>query len=170
MAGDSVEDEEDFRGFAPGTHTMVVMDTGRKMAGYVMGWTEDGLYLSVTHKESAMVRTLAPEFYEEALKVMESHHAVVLRAEAVRMFGLKVLFKKLDNLKLMILEKLERDLLAEMDDGVKMRELAVPVKTWINSSGIAEVSSTEDTVVENGVSVMEQTIDKVFGSKDKEEE
>ena len=45
--------------FAVGSHVVIELMDERKIAGYIQGYTEDGLVLSATHKDAVLVRRVS---------------------------------------------------------------------------------------------------------------
>lgn len=167
MSESGSESEYDERGFVPGTHVLVEMVNERRLAGNVIGWTPDGgMYLSATHRESRMIRTVSDEFREEIRGTLDGMSTGKLRKVAVRsgMFWLVVLNRK--RLTDALVKQVEREVLEDAEDGVRLRELSVPVKMFVDGGSISTIESTEDALVESGVSMLEAALGNILNNPD----
>lgn len=145
--------------FDVGNHVVIELDDERKIAGYIVGLTEDGLLLKATHKECAMVRTLAPAVSADILRQLNEKPVRTLVVAMVLNGKIGSIGLGRDRMVEILAGIIERDLIARKDDGVQLRELANPVLTFVNFGFVKIMEDTEDRVLESEISVFKQTMD-----------
>lgn len=157
--------------FDIGNHVVVELEDDRKIAGFIVGVSEDGnLLLKATHKEMAMLRYINPDVSADMTRQLMEKPMWELRVAAVLN---RVALRNLTDRTVLVpaLQKVyEARLIAEREDGVQLRELSVPVLTFINSDFIRLMEDTDDKLTESDVAVFNQTMDisieKLFTEED----
>lgn len=147
--------------FDIGNHVVIEMDDDRKIAGYVVGMTEDGsgIMLKATHKEIAMLRYVNPEVSADIRRQLMDKPMMRLRLSAVLSGVPLAVFSKREELVDVLQDIYETGLIESRDDGVRLRELSMPVLTFINTGFIKIIEDTDDKLTEAEVSVFNQTFD-----------
>lgn len=158
--------------FDIGNHVVVELEDDRKIAGYIVGVNDDGsgLILKATHKETAMLRSINPDVSADIERQLMEKSMWSLRLTGV--LHRVPLLALLDRVTLVsaVQRAIEAHLIEEREDGVQLRELSVPVLTYINTGFVRLMEDTDDKLTESEVSVFNQTMDisieKLFTEED----
>lgn len=148
--------------FDVGNHVVIELDDERKLAGYIVGLTEDGLLLKATHKECAMVRTVSPVVSADIRRQLNEKPMRTLVVAMVLNGRIGSIGLGRDRMVEIMAGVIEADLIARKDDGVQLRELANPVLTFVNFGFVKLMEDTEDRMVETEISVFNQTMDSAI--------
>lgn len=160
------------QGFGAGMHVLVELENGRRIAGYILGWSEDGLYLNATHRESQVVLEVSDTFRADMTQALDALPVMKLRKYAVKSGAVFLALRGRTALTWGLIKIAEKEVvdMAGTPSGVSLRELSVPVMTWISSDSMSVIESTEDTMVESGVADLDSVLNQVLGeAKNKEE-
>lgn len=158
--------------FDIGNHVVVELEDDRKIAGYIVGVSDDGsgLILKATHKETAMIRSINPDVSADIERQLMEKSMWSLRLTGV--LNRVPLLSLLERVTLVsaVQVAIERRLIEEREDGVQLRELSVPVLTFINTGFVRLMEDTDDKIMDSEVSVFNQTMDisieKLFNEED----
>lgn len=149
--------------FELGHHVMVeLLEVGlpsRKIAGYLMSVEDDGLILKVTHKESTMTRMLSDVSRVAIEKDLAEMPIGRLRLAALLRgrFGVAVGSRAV--LETVLFGDIEEDILIAKDDGVRMREMAEPVLTFLSYGIVGLMEATDDKVLNAELTNFESGLD-----------
>lgn len=147
--------------FDIGNHVVIELDDDRKIAGYIVGVTDDGsgIMLKATHKEMAMIRYMNPLVSEDIHRQLMAKPMRTLRLAAVLNGKPLAVLQGRAELVALIQGLYEARIIAAKDDGVKLRELAVPVLTFVNTGFVKLMEDTDDKLTESEVSSFNQTFE-----------
>lgn len=145
--------------FDIGSHVVIELEDNRKLAGYIVGVSEDGLTLKATHRESVMQRFVGDATKADIKRQLLEKPVWRLRLEMVRCGEILSATKSREAMMGMLQAGAERYLIASHEDGMQFRELAEPVLTFVNSGYIKIMEDTDDKINESEISVFEQTLD-----------
>lgn len=131
----------------------------RKIGGYLMDTTGEGIILKVTHKECSITRVISEETRANFLGQLESRGMGRLRMAALYYGRPGWLRLPREALIGALLTAVEKEFLESRDDGVKLREMTEPVLTFVNFGILRMMESTEDKIVDADASLFDQTLD-----------
>lgn len=134
----------------------------RKIGGYLMDTTGEGIILKVTHKECALTRVVSEETRANFLGQLESRSMGRLRLGALYYGRPGWLRLPREALIGALLTAVEKEFLESRDDGIKLREMTEPVLTFVNFGILRTMESTEDKIYDADVSLFDQTLDKTL--------
>jgi hypothetical protein len=147
--------------FDIGNHVVIELDDDRKLAGYIVGVSDDGsgIILKATHKEMAMIRYINPLVSKDIRRQLMAKPMRTLRLAAVLNGKPLAALGGREELVSLIQGVYEARVIAEKDDGVRLRELSTPVLTFVNTDFIKLMEDTDDKLTESEVSTFNQTFE-----------
>lgn len=146
-----------------GSHVVIELLTERKIAGHLQGGSQDeGVLLSVTHKDSELVRRVSDAMVAEIAAQLEAKSIWWLRAAMALRGHFAGVTAPRQSMISQLQYDIEADLLEQSDDGVQFRELKSPVLTYIAPGAIMLMEVTEDKLRESEISVFDQTLDEAL--------
>lgn len=145
--------------FAVGSHVVIELMDDRKIAGYIQGYTEDGMVLSATHKDAVLVRRVSEDMKADIARQLAGKNVAWLKGAMLLRghFG-GLLASRADMIETLAAD-IEADLLDQSEDGMQFRELSSPVLTFISGGAIMLMEDTNDKMQEVEVSIFDQTLD-----------
>lgn len=159
--------------FEIGKHVIIELADERKIAGYLTGVTEDSVYLKATHKDAELDWQISDETVEHLTAYYHSRSTVWLTAQLVLEKQFNALISSRNAKIAVLLDCALGQLREQLDDGMQMRELAIPVSMYIARNAIATATDTDELMQENEVSIFDQTLEaslRKMLEKDQEEE
>ena len=144
--------------FSVGTHIMIELMDERKIAGYLIGGSleEGGLFLSATHKESEMTYGVSDEASDDIVRQLREHKGWKLRVAGVLSGHPLAALGSRDELIGVLHDDVVAKLVENADDGLRMRELANPVVTFVNAGAVLMIENTLDRAIESDVRKFDQ--------------
>lgn len=134
--------------FQLGSHVVIETEGPegtRKYCGYLLGGNEEEFYLKVTHKDMEIIREIGDSTRSVIKENLAGRTTLSLKREAARRWGIVdgLLATRADLL--YDLQKLrESELLEDADDGVRLREMSMPIMTMLSRQYIKSMESTDD--------------------------
>lgn len=145
--------------FTVGNHVVIELMDERKIAGYIQGYTEDGLVLNVTHKDAVLVRRVSEAMKADIGRQLQSKNAVWLKGAMLLRGHFGGLLASRADMIYTLQADIEADILSQSEDGMQFRELSAPVLTFVSGGAIMLMEDTNDKMQEVEVSIFDQTLD-----------
>lgn len=145
--------------FTVGNHVVIELMDERKIAGYIQGYTEDGLVLNVTHKDAVLVRRVSEAMKADIGRQLQSKNAVWLKGAMLLRGHFGGLLASRADMISTLQADIEEDILSQSEDGMQFRELSAPVLTFVSGGAIMLMEDTNDKMQEVEVSIFDQTLD-----------
>jgi len=145
--------------FPVGSHVVIELMDERKVAGYIRGYSDDGLLLSATHKDAVMVRKVSAGMSKSIAEQLAEKNGLWLRSAMALRGHFRGVVAGRDAIVAQLQWDVEQDLLEQSDDGMQFRELSAPVLTFVSGGAIMLMEDTDDKIQEAEVSLFDQTLD-----------
>jgi hypothetical protein len=145
--------------FTVGSHVVIELMDDRKIAGYIQGYTEDGLVLSATHKDAVLVRRVSEAMKADIAGQLAGKKMVWLKGAMLLRGHFGGLLASRAHMIDTLQADIEADILDQSEDGMQFRELSAPVLTFISGGAIMLMEDTNDKMQEVEVSIFDQTLD-----------
>lgn len=147
--------------FDIGSHVVIEFEDDRKLAGYILARSDDGagLFLNATHKESEVRLYVNPAASADIRRQLMEKPMRRLRLSAVLNGAPLAALMARDELVDVLQGIYEGRLLEGRDDSPQFRELATPVRMYVNFGYIRYMEDTDDKIMESEVNLFDQTFE-----------
>lgn len=145
--------------FTVGSHVVIELMDERKIAGYIQGYTEDGLVLNATHKDAVLVRRVSEGMVADIAAQLQSKNVAWLKGAMLLRGHFGGLLASREDMIDQLQADIEADILEQREDGMQFRELSSPVLTFVSGGAIMLMEDTNDKMKEVEVSIFDQTLD-----------
>lgn len=147
--------------FDIGSHVVIEFEDDRKLAGYILARSDDGagLFLNATHKESEIKLYVNPSVSEDIRRQLMEKPMRKLRLSAVLNGAPLAALRGRDELVGVLQDIYEDRLLEGRDESPQFRELATPVRMYVNIGYIRFMEDTDDKIMESEVNLFDQTFE-----------
>jgi hypothetical protein len=145
--------------FTVGSHVVIELMDDRKIAGYIQGYTEDGMVLSATHKDAVLTRRLSETMKADIQVQLQGKNVAWLKGAMLLRGHFGGLLASRADMIDQLAADIEADILDQSEDGMQFRELSSPVLTFISGGAIMLMEDTNDKMQEVEVSIFDQTLD-----------
>lgn len=134
--------------FDVGSHVMVELENDRRLWGYLISVGDDGMIFKVTHREMEVLRKVSDASSLSIAAELTSMPLVKLRLIAAFQGQWRLLGLSRARLVEAVQVEMEKRMVEDRDDGMQLRELSVPVLTFVAYGVLRTMEASEDRMVE----------------------
>ncbi len=146
--------------FPVGSHVVIELADERKLAGYLVdGTVQEGLLLSVTHKDTERIFKISDGLAADIAGSLKGKRTVWLRGGMLARGHLRGVFAEREEMEAQLQFDAEADILDRQEEGYDFKEMATPVLTYVHPGVIMLMEKSTDVLREAEASNFDATLD-----------
>lgn len=146
--------------FPVGSHVVIELADERKLAGYLVdGTVQEGLLLSVTHKDTERIFKISDGLAADIAGNLKGKRTVLLRGGMLLRGHMRGVFAEREEMEAQLQYDAEADILDRQEEGYDFKEMATPVLTYVHPGVIMLMEKSTDVLREAEASNFDATLD-----------